>query len=69
MKKLVVGLILGALALSGCSTAGPYVTNISSDGTGGLIVEKCMIHYNPMGWVNNSDCTNTTIKVEDTNRK
>ncbi|MGD9547118.1 MAG: hypothetical protein AB7V45_06140 [Candidatus Krumholzibacteriia bacterium] len=31
---------------SGCSTAGPFVTNISSDGQGNIIVEKNMVKYN-----------------------
>ena len=35
------------LVLSGCSTAGPFVTSISSDGQGGLIVEKAYIEYSP----------------------
>jgi type IV secretion system protein VirB7 len=33
-------------ALTGCSTAGPFVTSISSDGKGDLIVEKNTIHVN-----------------------
>ncbi|MFH2052826.1 MAG: hypothetical protein ABIK96_10220 [bacterium] len=35
-----------AVAVSGCSTAGPFVTNISSDGQGNIIVEKNMVKYN-----------------------
>jgi len=62
--------IIGACAIftifTGCSTAGPYVTNISSDGGGGLTVEKCMAHLNAfMGVINNSDCTTTNIHLSN----
>jgi len=53
---------LATLALAGCSTAGPFVTNISSDGNGGLIIEKCMVEHNGwMGWITNVDSTTTKI--------
>lgn len=32
--------------LAGCSTAGPFVTSISSDGKGDLIVQKNTVHVN-----------------------
>ena len=43
-----LALLVGAvLMVAGCvSTAGPFVTNISSDGQGGLVVEKAMVEYN-----------------------
>ncbi len=34
-KKIIAGSIVVSL-IAGCSTAGPYVTNISSDGNNGL---------------------------------
>lgn len=35
------------LLLCGCmSQSGPFVTNISSDGRGNLIIEKNMVQYN-----------------------
>lgn len=57
--------ILAASALCACATtAGPFVTGISSDGADGLLVEKCHIRFDPwMGTVGNNDCTNSTIKV------
>ena len=62
MKTLL--LICAAALLSGCSTAGPFVTNIGNDGRGGLTVEKCMVHLNAfMGVVSNSDCTNMNIQL------
>lgn len=67
--NLYLGVVISALLLAGCSTAGPFVTNISSDGAGGVTVEKCMIHYNPMGWVNNSDCTSTNLHLSNTQSK
>jgi len=33
--------------LAGCSTAGPFVTNVSSDGQGNLIIEKSMVSFAP----------------------
>ena len=32
--------------LAGCSTVGPFVTSISSDGKGDLIVQKNTVHLN-----------------------
>lgn len=48
MSMAKVGFIMMvAFALSGCmSRTGPYVTSISSDGRGGLIVDKCMVTLN-----------------------
>jgi type IV secretion system protein VirB7 len=51
MKKTtqiaVAGITAMAIgALTGCSTAGPFVTSISSDGKGDLIVEKNTVHVN-----------------------
>ena len=53
------------LAVSGCAShAGPFVTNISSDGRGGLVVEKCMAKFDPwMSTVNNDNCTSTNIQL------
>ena len=42
-----IGLVAVAIAsLTGCSTAGPFVTSISSDGKGNIIVEKSYVHCN-----------------------
>ena len=54
-------LFLGAI-LSACSSAGPYVTNISRNKNGDLIVEKCMLEHNAfLGTVYNDNCTNQSI--------
>jgi type IV secretion system protein VirB7 len=57
-------LIIGIFALTGCTTAGPFVSNISSDGKGEVVVEKCMVHFNAfLGVIQNSDCTNVKVKL------
>jgi type IV secretion system protein VirB7 len=50
--------------LAGCSTAGPYVTNISSDGDNGVNVEKCAVKFNSFtGTVSTGDCTSQHIRL------
>lgn len=57
-------LALLALTSVSCTTAGPFVTSISSDGQGGLIVEKSMVKYNSfMGTVSNENTTTTTVRL------
>lgn len=63
MKRnfFVFGLIA---ALAGCTTAGPYVTNISSDGRNGLNVEKCAVKLNAfMGTVSTTECTTQNLQL------
>lgn len=57
--------VLVMLGISGCaSKAGPFVTNISSDGRGGLVIEKCMVRLDRViNTVESSDCTNTPITL------
>ena len=48
----------------GCSAAGPFVTNISSDGAGGLLVEKCMVRHSQFtNSVSNDSCTTHRIAI------
>jgi type IV secretion system protein VirB7 len=62
MNKLTFLLI--AIPLSACTTAGPYVTNISSDGNNGLNIEKCKVELNAfLGVVNTGDCITSNIKL------
>jgi len=65
MHKGLLFFLISILLLSGCATtAGPFVTNISSDGKGNLIIEKSNVEYNPwMGVVTNKNSTSATIKV------
>jgi hypothetical protein len=61
--------ICSTCILSGCTTAGPYVTNISSDGANGLNIEKCKVELNAfLGVVNTGDCINSTIKLSNQNK-
>ncbi len=62
-KKLF--LMCSVAILAGCtSQAGPFVTNISSDGQGNLVVEKCMVELQrQISTVQNTNCTNTTIAL------
>ncbi|MHB8549339.1 MAG: hypothetical protein ACYDAZ_09285 [Thermoplasmataceae archaeon] len=75
VKVWGLGLLVVAVAmLQGCSTAGPFVTDISSDGNNGLNVEKCSAQMNAfMGTVSNSNCTSEHIQLQarkhDTHRK
>ncbi len=64
MKK-VAALALLMLMIAGCaSEAGPFVTNISSDGRGGIVVEKCMVKLQrQLSTVETSNCTNESITL------
>jgi len=63
MKKLSMLIVLGSF-LAGCTTAGPYVTNISSDGNNGLNIEKCGVQMNAFtGTVSNVDCLSQSIRL------
>ena len=66
MKKVILSLVfLSSVILAGCSSqAGPFVTNISRDGRGGLVVEKCMVRLDRMiNTVESSSCTNSSITL------
>jgi len=62
--KLLLGFAVIA-AVTGCaSQAGPFVTNISSDGRGGIVVEKCMVRLDrTINTVEASNCTNSQITL------
>lgn len=54
-----------ALLAIGCSTAGPFVTNIASAGPNKLLIEKCHVELNAfVGYVTNKDCTSNTIETQ-----
>lgn len=63
--KLVI-LSISLVVVGGCSSkAGPFVTNISSDGNGKLSVEKCMVTYSPwMSTVSNDNCNSTSMRFK-----
>ena len=63
LPKIFIVLCVVSL-FAGCTTAGPYVTNISSDGDNGLNIEKCKVELNAfLGVVNTGDCSNSTLKL------
>jgi type IV secretion system protein VirB7 len=63
LSKIITAFLVSCL-LAGCTTAGPYVTNISSDGAYGLNIEKCKVELNAfLGVVNTGDCTSSSLKL------
>ncbi len=61
-----LGILLTLLLASGCTTAGPFVTSISSDGRGNLVIEKSMVEFNSFtGAVSNKNSTTTTLRFFD----
>ena len=62
MKYLFI--LTAVVLIAGCTTAGPYVTGISSDGKGGLIIQKGYAEYNMFfGVLGNKEAGQSTIKV------
>jgi hypothetical protein len=70
MKKVALGIAM-ILVSGGCaSTAGPFVTSISSDGDDGLVVEKCMAKFDPwMSTVSNTECRSTNLHLKSSSQK
>ena len=64
MKRIL--LLLPAFAFIGCAThAGPFVTSVSNNGDGSLVIEKCMVRLDPwMAVVNNYKCGHTVMKIK-----
>jgi len=61
MKR--AALLLVVILLAGCSTAGPFVSGISSDGKGGLIIQKGYVEMNGFtGTISNKEAGESTIK-------
>lgn len=68
LKKSIFALFSAVAVLAGCSTAGPYVTNISSDGRNGLNIEKCSVQMNAfMGTVTNINCISQNVQLSRSN--
>lgn len=63
MRKILY-LLLVIFLISGCSTAGPFVTNVSTDGRGNLIIEKqTLVHDGFAGIISTKDLTTSTIQI------
>lgn len=59
--KYLAFICLG-IALTACSHAGPFITNISSDRNGKLNVEKCQILFNGLtNTLSTENCMNYQI--------
>jgi hypothetical protein len=70
--KLVVLIVMSLFiaTLTGCTTAGPFVTNISSDGRGGLNIEKAKVKFNSFsGVISTTEETTTNIQLFNPNGK
>ena len=66
MKRVLVKMLflVAVSVLAGCSTAGPFVTGISSNGQGGVVVEKSMVEYNAfLGVVSTKDTSSSVIQI------
>lgn len=64
MRKRMFIALLAIIGLTGCTTAGPFITGISSDGRGGLIIQKSFVEYNGfMGTIGNKEAGESTIKI------
>lgn len=62
----ILSLAFLSLFLTGCSTAGPFVTSISSDGRGGLNIEKQKVEYNWfLGVVSTTETTQQNIQLSN----
>ncbi|KZZ44121.1 hypothetical protein A3759_12150 [Thalassolituus sp. HI0120] len=63
MKKLVVTCILVS-GLAGCTTAGPFITNIDRQNND-LIIDKCYVHVNGFwGTVSKTDCSQESLDLK-----
>ena len=58
----ILFLIACGFFLTACTSAGPYVTNISRVQNGDLLVEKCVLKHNAfMGTISHENCTSQKI--------
>lgn len=49
MKTFMLGIVVALCALAGgCSTAGPFVTDVWNDGNGNLVIEKNTLRMMPL---------------------
>ena len=59
MKK---AFLLSFLLLSACTTAVPFVTNISQNKDGTLTLEKCQVEHNAFtGAISTTNCTSSKV--------
>ena len=59
----IAAIAIVCIAVSGCTYAGPFVTNISSDGQGNLLIEKSMVEHNSfVGSITTTPHSTTLVK-------
>ncbi|MBA7496447.1 hypothetical protein ES702_07055 [subsurface metagenome] len=62
MRLFLILLILCLIGLAGCSSAGPFVTDIGYDGEGNLVITKNMIVFNNfMAHISNGENPQTIV--------
>jgi len=62
MRRLLILLILCLIGLAGCSSAGPFITDIGYDGEGNLVVTKNMVVFNYFAYaISNGDNPQTIV--------
>ena len=63
-------IILSLIVLQSCSSAGPFITNISSNGSNGLNIEKCIVKHNGFtNTISNGNCTTQHIQLSAKRKK
>ncbi len=61
-SQLLIALLAALLFVGGCTSAGPYVTNVAFDGQGNLVVTKNTVRFNWFfGTIHNGEYENTTV--------
>jgi len=68
--KILVSLfiLLLALTVAGCSSAGPFVTDVAYDGEGNLLVTKNMIVLDGFNWTISNGQNPQTIVIKSPKR-
>ena len=71
MAVVGVGMVVMGFLIGGCTSAEPFVTSISSDGRGNLVIEKNTVHMNAlMGTISSGDHPTTqSIRVVPEDKK
>jgi len=59
---------LAALTVAGCSSAGPFVTDVAYDGEGNLLVTKNMIVLDGFNWTISNGQNPQTIVIKSPKR-
>jgi hypothetical protein len=63
MKHFIA--IVFLLGLAACASAGPVVTNISSDSSGNLVIEKCKVQSNFfLGTMELEECNTHNLQIQ-----